>query len=435
MSQIQNTSKVPDPDRKINFFCGFDWARHDHYFVLKNHSHDILDEGYFPNSAEGFEDFLKRLDTQRQGQTVNLIIEATRGSATSVLSTIDWITLYPVNPSKTRKLIELDGSGKGKNDPRDCNLLCDYLIGNHNKLRTDNECDEDILCLRELILTESELIAEQTRLKNRIRAQIVLFCPGLEAMVCEKLDTEAYTQYLLKFDPRRPAANDKVKDHLHKHHVRAKGAVNRFLEQHDALRTLPLGKKLLAIHVEKLRSLVRQLHQIQAELGNCQSDIAGYFYALPNAEIYLSMPGLGERLAPRMAAFFGKDPVKNFANKDEACAYFGQSPVTESSGGYDKKKEGRKRQQPAGKVEVKKRRSCNRRARHTAYLWSRATGCLSKVYAPWQREYLKRLKERGDKTATRYRKLGRKMIAILYTCLVNEKAYSIELYQKNTSVK
>ena len=129
-----------------------------------------------------------------------------------------------------------------------------------------------------------------------------------------------------------------------------------------------------------------------------------------------------------MAAYFGKDPCKNFASKAEACAYFGQSPTTASSGGHDGGKESRRR--PV-KTTVSKRRSCNSKARHTAYLWSRALACLSEVNAPWQRKYLATLKERGDGSATRYRKLGKKMIAVLYTCLVTNQPYSEDVYKKN----
>jgi transposase len=431
MKRARDAKKIPDPATEIKLFCGFDWARHDHYFVLKNASHEVLDEGYFPNSPDGFADFFARLDAHRKGRSIALIIEATRGAATSVLATVGWIRIYPLNPSKTRKLIELDGSGKGKNDQRDSHLLCDHLIANHHKLRPDTESDEDILCLRELILTEDEYIADQTRLKNRIKAQISQFCPNLEEMVGEKLDTKAYTQYLLSFDLRQLADADQVAEHLRKHHVRSEKVIEGFIGKHSMLELLPLGEKLLAIHCEKLRGLVRQLHAIQEELEACQGEITTYFNELPNAEIYRSQPGLGERLAPRMAAFFGKDPSNNFASKQQAAAYFGQSPVTESTGGYDQADGKRDNRSPAKKT-VKKRNSCNGRARHTAYLWSRAIGCLKEVNAPWQRSYLDRLKGRGDKAATRYRKLGKKMIAVLYTCLLNNQPYSLEVYEKNS---
>ena len=74
---------------------------------------------------------------------------------------------------------------------------------------------------------------------------------------------------------------------------------------------------------------------------------------------------LGEALASRMAALFSKNPEMAFANKREVNAYFGQSPVTESSGGKDK---GRKKRGEHEKKNVIKRRSCNRFARNTTYL-------------------------------------------------------------------
>ncbi len=431
MSEVQN-SILPNAAPEVNFFCGFDWARNDHYFVLKDRSHRVLDEGYFENSADGFQNFFGRLDAHRNGEPVALIIEGNRGSAMTVLSLVPWITLYPVNPSKTRKLNELDGSGRGKDDPRDSHLLCDHLIANYQKLRAENECDTDILCLRELVQSEEELIGDCTRFKCRIMAQISHFCPGLADIVSGKLDKEAYTEYLLRFDPRQPASDATIKKHLKKYHVRGSRVVEKFLEKHRALQVLPMAKELLAIHVDKLDSLVRQLQAIQKELCSSQSEISALFATLPNAEIYLSLPGLGERLAPRMAALFGKNPEKNYANKHEVNAYFGQSPVTESSGGKDKK---RKQAGEREKKQVNKRRSCNRFARQTTYLWSGATARLREVNAPWQRAFLQRCKDRGDKTATRYRKLGKKMLAILYTCLVTEKRYSEEVYLSNVHSK
>jgi hypothetical protein len=69
--------------------------------------------------------------------------------------------------------------------------------------------------------------------------------------------------------------------------------VESFLEKHRALKVLPLDSKLLAIHLEKLRSLVRQLKLTQEELCLCKGEIEAFFSALPNAEIYRSMAGLG----------------------------------------------------------------------------------------------------------------------------------------------
>lgn len=432
MSNTQTSDPIADCAPDVQFFCGFDWARHDHYFVLKTRSHRVLYEGYFQNTADGFQSFFECLETHRNGQNVALIIEGNRTGTLTLLSMKEWITLYPVNPAITRKLIELEGSGKGKNDPRDSHLLCDYAIGNLHKLRIEHERDPDIICLRELVETEDELICNRSRLKNRIKAQFAQLCPGFADLVGSKLDIKAYSEYLLRFDPRKLASDANVKKHLKAHHVNGTKTVKTFLEKHRALKVLPLDSKLVAVHLEKLRSLVRQLQLIQAELCLCKGEIEVFFSTLPNAEIYRSMAGLGEALAPRMAALFGKNPEKAFANKQEVNAYFGQSPVTESSGGKDK---GRKKEGEYEKKNVIKRRSCNRFARNTTYLWAGSVARLNEDYVPWQRAFLDRCKERGDSTATRYRKLGQKMLAVLYTCLINGELYSQETYLKNIHAK
>lgn len=432
MSEAQNSQNLADPAPEVQFFCGFDWARNDHYFVLKTRSHKVLDEGYFQNTFDGFQDFFARLDAHRNGQKVALILESNRMTTSVILGMKEWITLCPVNTVITRKLNELDGSGGGKNDPRDSHLLCDYAIGNLHKLRIEHERDPDILCLRELVETEDGLTCNRTRLKNSIRAQIAQFCPELADLVADKLDTKAYGEYLLRFDPRKLAADVNVKKHLKEHHVYGTKTVDAFLEKHRALKVLPLHDKLLEVHLRKLRSLVRQLQLVQTELSSCKDEIWEIFSILPNTEIYQSMSGLGKALAPRMAALFGKNPEKAFANKQEVNAYFGQSPVTESSGGKDKK---RKKKGEYEKKSVMKRRSCNRFARNTTYLWSGSVARLKIDYVPWQRVFLDRCKERGDSTPTRYRKLGQKMLGVLYTCLINNKPYCQETYMSNLNAK
>ena len=169
--------------------------------------------------------------------------------------------------------------------PRDSRLLCDYAIRNLHKLRIEHERDFDILCLRELVETEDELIGNRTRLQNRIMAQIAQICPGLADLVGSKLDTKAYSEYLLRFDPRTPASDVNVKKHLKTHHVNGTKTVETFLEKHRAIKVLPLGAKLVAVHLEKLRSLIRPLQLIQLKMCSCKCKIEAFFNILSNAEI------------------------------------------------------------------------------------------------------------------------------------------------------
>lgn len=144
--------------------------------------------------------------------------------------------------------------------------------------------------------------------------------------------------------------------------------------------------------------------------GAIQAD----FSALPTANIYLSMPGVGERIGPRLAALFGSDPCAHFRSKDQALSYAGQSPLTVQSG---------------NNKSVEKRSSCNKHARNLCFLWAKS--CNTGKPEAWIGEYLEHLKQRGDKRPTRYRKLGSKLLGILHACLRTHTQYDASVFLKH----
>lgn len=56
--------------------------------------------------------------------------------------------------------------------------------------------------------------------------------------------------------------------------------------------------------------------------------------AIPGGEIYLSMPGLGDRLAARVAGEIG-DSIEQFTTPNALQCYAGAAPVTRRSGKSD----------------------------------------------------------------------------------------------------
>jgi transposase len=62
-----------------------------------------------------------------------------------------------------------------------------------------------------------------------------------------------------------------------------------------------------------------------------EADVGEHFGRHPDAEIYLSQPGLGKILGARVLAEFGDDPGR-YADARARKNYSGQSPVTRASG-------------------------------------------------------------------------------------------------------
>ena len=405
---------MKDNDDNINYFCALDWATQKHYYVLQDKTGETLSEGYFPNSNEGYEEFLAILRDHAEGQRIALILEAIRGAPMNMLIGIKWLKLCPVNPIKTKKLSELEGVSGGKSDPRDTRLLCDYLRMSYRKLsKIYVEEDSQMRILRELVGLEKSLVQRVTKLKQRIWGETNTLCPQLEDLLGD-IESPVYQQYLLKFNPLKPAKDTTIANLLRKYKLYNPTVVTRFIEAHKKLKPLGKDKAFIQMQLENLRSWVRQLITATEELRACEKRMDAVFKQMPQAAIYLSMPSVGPRLAPRLASMFGSEPSQKYHCKAQVRAYFGQVPITFKSGKH---------------TLVLKRHSCDRSSRQTCFLWARSTNMAAGT--SWQKDFLHKHKEKGDRVPTRYRKLGAKLTGILYKCLCDNTLYDPAIYQKN----
>ena len=258
-----------------------------------------------------------------------------------------------------------------------------------------------------------------TKLKQRIGSQINGLCPPLNSVIGD-LERKVYRVYLLEHSPLELSSQEEVQALLRSHRIYDEEYVASFVKAHLALRPLGMDTDLQLEQLENLRAMVRILEVSVHELRYCEKRIDGLFNDLPQAPIYRSMPSVGARLGPRLADLFGSKPEKNFASKAQALSYSGQTPLTLQTGSKDNKI-------------VKKRMNCQRRARNTIYLWARVTNLNDR--SGWQKAYLDKCKSRGDGLPTRYRKLGKKLVSILYRCLVDNEPYDPEIYMKNLHKK
>lgn len=225
---------------KTTAYCGFDWASETHYYVLKNAQKEVLSEGPVPHTADGFDVFLEHLDQGRKGGRVALIVEANRGVPMNALLDVSWLDLFPVNPMKTRKLNELEGSVRQKSYASDCHLLCNYLIANESELAGSYvERDGTIRQMQEWIGMETDLVTHCRQLKQRIMSHLDIFMPNLKQML-PNLEKKVYVRYLFTFDPLSPGDASEVESFLRRHGCRNDESIEAFAAQHVALR--PLGE-------------------------------------------------------------------------------------------------------------------------------------------------------------------------------------------------
>jgi hypothetical protein len=132
--------------------------------------------------------------------------------------------------------------------------------------------------------------------------------------------------------------------------------------------------------------------------------LADRFKQHPDADIYLSIPGLGDVLGARVLGEFGDDPNR-YANAKSRKNYAGTSPITVASG---------------KKRAVLARHVRNRRLYDAIDQWA----FCSLQQSPGARAFYDQRRANGDLHHQALRALGNRLVGILHGCLKHHARYN-----------
>jgi transposase len=166
---------------------------------------------------------------------------------------------------------------------------------------------------------------------------------------------------------------------------------------------LPQPPATTAAYAATVRAQVAVLTVLNAEVAAMEAQVEAHFGRHPDAEVYLSQPGLGHTLAARVLGEFGDDPER-YADARARKNYAGTSPVTRASG---KKKV------------VLARYVRNRRLADA--LHQQAFCALTA--SPGARAYYDALRARGVGYGAALRQLGNRLVGIQHGCLKTHTPY------------
>lgn len=148
--------------------------------------------------------------------------------------------------------------------------------------------------------------------------------------------------------------------------------------------------------VEVIEGLSRQIERLAQELGE-------RFERHPDAEIILSLPGLGSILGARVLGEFGDDPNRYPDARARRC-YAGSAPITKASG---------------TRHVVLARVARNRRLADACYLWAFAALNGS----AGARRYYDAHRVKGNTHHQALRVLANRLVGILHGCLRHRQPY------------
>jgi hypothetical protein len=388
-------------------FVGDDWAEDHHDVYVMDAQGEKLAAKRLPEGIEGIRSLhaLVGRHVEDPGQ-VSIGIETDRGLWVQALATTGYL-VYGINPKAASRYRERHHLGGGKSDAGDAKMLADLVrtdAHNHRLIAGDSPQVEGI---KVLARAHQSMIWSRTREANRLRNALREYYPAALATFEDLDDRDALAVLGRAPDP---ASGARLTLSQIRSVLRAAGR-RRYLEAtaariRDGLRTeqLPAPAPVAAAYAATTRSLVALLVTLNAQIAALEAQLGESFEQHPDADIYLSLPGLGDVLGARVLGEFGDDPER-FTDAKSRKNYAGTSPITVASG--------KKRAVIARYVR-------NKRLYDAIDQWA----FCALTNSPGARAYYDERRAADYEHHEALRALGNRLVAILHGCLKHGILYS-----------
>jgi transposase len=241
--------------------------------------------------------------------------------------------VFPVNPLQASRYRERHGVSGAKSDGGDAHMLADMVRTDSHQLREAAGDSPQAQAVKVTARMHKTMIWERTRAVQRLRHQLREYFPAaLEAF--EDLDAPDTLELLGKApDPDRAAKLTRAQVSAALKRARRRGIADKTDAILAALRGEQLAQPpaLAAAYAGTIRSLIALITTLNEQVKTLEGQVSEHFGRHPDAEIYLSQPGLGKILGARVLAEFGDDP-RRYADGKARRNYAATSPITRASG-------------------------------------------------------------------------------------------------------
>jgi transposase len=392
----------------MRLFVGDDWAEDHHDVELMDEAGRVLARKRLPEGVAGMAR-LHALIGQQLGDDADdaeVVIgtETNRGPWVAALVAAGY-TVYGVNPLQASRYRERHGVSGAKSDTGDAHMLTDMVRTDSHQLRAVAGDSPDADAVKVVARTHKTLIWERTRQVQRLRHQLREYFPAALAAF-EDLDAPDALELLGKApDPARAARLTRAQVSAALKRARRRDIPGKATAILAALRSEQLGQPpaVTAAYAVTARSLIAVITTLNEQVTVLEEQVRAHFGRHPDAEIYLSQPGIGPVLGARVLGEFGDDPGR-YASGKARKNYAATSPITRAS----------------GKKKVVAARFI-RNDRLTDALMAQALSALGA--SPGARALYDADRDRGAEHNPALRKLANRLVGILHGCLKTRTPY------------
>jgi Transposase/Transposase IS116/IS110/IS902 family len=320
----------------MRLFVGDDWAEDHHDVELMDAAGRVLARKRLPEGVAGMarlhELIGQQLGEDAEDAEVVIGIETDRGPWVAALVAAGYV-VYAVNPLQASRYRERHGVSGAKSDRGDAHMLTDMVRTDSHQLRAVAGDSPGAEAVKVVARTHKTLIWERTRQVQRLRYQLREYFPAALAAF-DDLDAPDALELLAKApDPARAARLTRAQVSAALKRARRRDIPAKATAILAALRSAQLGQPpaVSAAYAVTVRSLIAVITVLNEQVKALQGQVEADFGRHPDAEIYLSQPGLGPVLGARVLGEFGDDPDR-YASGKARKNYAATSPITRASG-------------------------------------------------------------------------------------------------------
>lgn len=394
------------------FFAGVDWGDEKHSVCVIDEKGETEAAFDVPHTPADLDAMISRLKTLEP--LIGACIETSSGLLIDALVGAG-VNVFPVNPKVAKAWRDGWSASGSKTDPSDARMLAHGLRQHHAAMRP---LSRDSALARELAILcadEKNLIQQRTALVNSLLSALKTYYPQALDWFSDWSRPAAH-DFILTFPTPAAlssASKKKLIGFLKTHHI---GLSTSRLDRIERTRrgdapawpqdtAVCAAKSLLAV------SLAKQLRTLDTALRQYRKRIAELFDSHPDADIFSSLPGAGEKLAPRLLSSFGDNRAK-FQSARSVQQLSGVVPVRHQS----------------GKLRFDRFRfACNRDFRDavTSFAYQSTRFC------PWAKAFYDNAREKGQTHFCALRNLAAKWLTIIYRMWIDRSPYNGALFMQS----
>jgi transposase len=309
-------------------FLGVDIGKSGHYAVAL----DAAGTPIYQTAVTNDEPALRKLVEWAVEHQASVVVDQPGGTA-GLLLQLCWQSdvrigyLHGLAMARAREFY----AGASKTDPKDARVLADVARAHPSRLVWLEPSSEGRAHLELLCGYDADLRSDANRLINRLRALLASHWPAVERAFGERLDSRGVLALVQQY-PSGPALKQagvaRLTAALKAHRVQHAEEFAQQLHQAAMAQTVTISGSATAARL--ISELAVQLAAVLVRRADLDKEIEHAFFALPEAAILHSLPGIGPRLGARIAVEIGS--ITRFRTPGHLAAYAGLGPTPWKSG-------------------------------------------------------------------------------------------------------